>query len=77
MRQPTTPLCVFANTNHVDHRHFAMTELRVFLAILLSYATVEVDEECSTRPEFAIERMGLGVMHPRGDIDVILRKRKL
>lgn len=54
-----------------------MTELRLFLAILLTYATIEVDEGCTTRPEFAIERMGLGIMHPRGDMDVILRKRKL
>ena len=59
------------------HRHFALAELRVYLAILLTYASIEVDEECTTRPEFMWERMGLGVMHPRGDVDVIVRSRKL
>ena len=54
-----------------------MTELRVFLSILLTYATVDIDQACTTRPEFKFERMGLGVMHPKGDMDVVLRKRRL
>ncbi|TBU63815.1 cytochrome P450 [Dichomitus squalens] len=60
-----------------EGRHFAMTELRLFVAILLTYATLEVDEGCTTRPELSRERMGLGIMHANGDMDVILRKRKL
>ena len=54
-----------------------MTELRLFVAILLTYATLEIDEGCMTRPELTRERMGLGIMHANGDMDVILRKRKL
>ncbi|TFK94414.1 cytochrome P450 [Polyporus arcularius HHB13444] len=64
-------------TSMCEGRHFALAELRVFLAILLTYATIDIDEGCMTRPEFALERMGLGVMHPKGDMDVVLRKRRL
>ena len=49
----------------------------MFIAIFLTYATVDIDEECTARPEFVPERMGLGIMHPRGDLEVIVRKRKL
>ena len=49
----------------------------MFIAIFLTYATIEIDEGCMTRPEFVPERMGLGIMHPRGDLDVIVRKRQL
>ena len=69
-------LRVETNTPWPD-RHFAMTELRLFVAILLTYATLEIDEGCMTRPELTRERMGLGIMHANGDMDVILRKRKL
>nr|VWO96721.1 Putative lanosterol 14-alpha-demethylase (EC [Ganoderma boninense] len=58
-------------------RHMAMIELRLFIAILLTYGALEIDEGCTTRPEVLRERMGLGIMHPKGDMDVILRKRKL
>ena len=54
-----------------------MTELRMFIAIFLTYTTVEMDEGCLNSPEFLSERIGLGIMHPRGDMDVIVRKRKL
>ncbi|KAI0698393.1 cytochrome P450 [Cerioporus squamosus] len=64
-------------TSMCEGRHFAMTELRVFLTILLTYATIDIDEGCMTRPDFTLERMGLGVMHPKGDMDVVLRKRRL
>ncbi|KAI0756862.1 cytochrome P450 [Daedaleopsis nitida] len=60
-----------------EGRHFAMSELKLFLAILLTYATIEIDEGCTTRPKFMAERVGTGIIHPRGDMDVILRKRKL
>ncbi len=54
-----------------------MTEIKLFLAILLTFATFDLDEACTTRPDFTWERMGLGVMQPRGDMEVILRKRRL
>ncbi len=65
------------SSNHSVHRHMAMVELRLFIAILLTYASLEIDEGCTTRPEVVRERMGLGILHPKGDMDVILRKRKL
>ncbi|PIL31823.1 cytochrome P450 [Ganoderma sinense ZZ0214-1] len=57
--------------------HMAMIELRLFIAILLTYGSLEIDEGCTTRPEVLRGRMGLGIMHAKGDMDVILRKRKL
>ncbi|RPD82424.1 cytochrome P450 [Lentinus tigrinus ALCF2SS1-7] len=64
-------------TSMCEGRHFALTELRVFLSILLTYAIIDIDEGCMTRPTLTLERMGLGVMHPKGDMDVVLRKRRL
>ena len=77
-RQVIPPCChqlVLLTKN--THRHMAMIELRLFIAILLMYGSLEIDEGCMTRPEVVRERMGLGIVHPKGDIDVILRKRKL
>ena len=77
-RQVIPPCChqlVLLTKN--THRHMAMIELRLFIAILLMYGSLEIDEGCMTRPEVVRERMGLDIVHPKGDIDVILRKRKL
>ncbi|KAI0778320.1 cytochrome P450 [Trametes elegans] len=58
-------------------RHFAMAELKSFMAILLTYGVVEVDPTSSSCPEFAWERIGVGMLKPRGDMQVIIRKRQL
>lgn len=71
------PSCRVRFADHGTHRHMAMVELRLFIAVFLTYGSLEIDEGCTTHPEVVRERMGLGVMHPKGDIDVILRKRKL
>jgi len=46
------------------------------MIFLLTRYTLEVDPKSSERPTFVLERIGTGVMHPRGDIRVILRARK-
>ncbi|KAI0651986.1 cytochrome P450 [Trametes meyenii] len=60
-----------------EGRHFAMSELKTFIAMLLTYSTLELDPASTSRPEFAWERIGAGIMHPRGDVQVIVRKRQL
>ncbi|KAI9065865.1 cytochrome P450 [Trametes sanguinea] len=57
-------------------RHFAMAELKMFVAIMLTYATIEVDPSSSSRPSIKWERKQ-GIMQPRGDMKVIVRKRQL
>ena len=57
-------------------RHFAVRELRTFVVLLLMRYTLEIDPTCGERPTFMWERMGVGVMPPRGDLRVILHARK-
>lgn len=42
--------------------------------LLLMKYTIEVDPKSTERPVFM--GIGAGVMHPKGDIRVIIRKRK-
>jgi len=46
------------------------------MVFLLMQYTLEIDQKSTERPTFMVERMGAGVMHPRGDLRVILRARK-
>ena len=57
-------------------RHFAVRELKAFMAFLLMRYTLEVDPNFAERPTFVWERVGAGVMDPRGDLRVILHARK-
>ena len=57
-------------------RHFATKELKVFIVFLLMRYTLEIDQKSTERPTFMLERIGAGVMHPRGDLRVILHARK-
>ncbi|KAF8587442.1 cytochrome P450 [Ramaria rubella] len=57
-------------------RHFAMWELKIFLTLMMSYVTIELDPNSSARPKFFAERMGAGIMHPSGDLGVKISKRK-
>jgi len=57
-------------------RHFAKRELKGFMVFLLMRYTLEIDPKSTERPTFLWERMGAGVMHPVGDLSIILRARK-
>ena len=57
-------------------RHFATMELKAFIILLLMQYTLEIDPKSAERPTFKSERMGVGIMHPRGDLRVILHARK-
>jgi hypothetical protein len=57
-------------------RHFAQKEIKALIALLLMKFTIEADPKSTERPTFMEERMGVGVMHPRGDIRVIVRRRE-
>jgi len=75
-------VCVFTDfyaaavDNILLSRHFANGELKVFMVLLLMRYTLEIDPKSSERPTFMLERMGAGVMHPRGDLQIILRARE-
>ena len=57
-------------------RHFALKELKALVALLLMKYAIETDPKSSERPTPLAERMGVGVMHPKGDIRVIIRRRE-
>lgn len=57
-------------------RHFAMGELKTLVVLLLLYATIEIDPKSSERPTFNMERLGVGVFQPKGDLPVIIHRRK-
>ncbi|KAF9646393.1 cytochrome P450 [Thelephora ganbajun] len=59
-----------------EGRHFANRELKAFVVFLLMRYTVEIDSKSAERPTFISERVGAGVMHPRGDLRVIIHARK-
>ncbi|EMD31509.1 hypothetical protein CERSUDRAFT_119728 [Gelatoporia subvermispora B] len=59
-----------------EGRHFVIGELKTLVALILTYATVELADRSGVRPEFDWSRLGSGIMQPRGDIDVIVRKRE-
>ena len=66
----STSLTIFSQ------RHFAQKELKALLVLLLMKYTIEVDPKSAERPIFLEERMGVGLMHPKGDIRVIIRRRE-
>ncbi|EIN05202.1 cytochrome P450 [Punctularia strigosozonata HHB-11173 SS5] len=59
-----------------EGRHFALGEIKTYLTILLLSATFEVDSGSSARPVLLKERIGVGIMPPKGDLDVIVRRRE-
>ena len=56
-------------------RHFVMGELRILIALLLTYATVEVDPKKPDMPKMSRDRIGAGMMPPVGDLNVIIKRR--
>ena len=38
--------------------------------------TIEADPKSTERPVFSVERMGVGIMCPKGDMRVIIRRRQ-
>ena len=48
----------------------------MFVVFLLMQYILEIDPDSAERPTFKSERMGTGVMHPKGDLRVILRTRR-
>jgi len=59
-----------------EGRHFAQKEMKALIVLLLMKYTVELDPKSTERPTFVEERIGVGVMPPKGDIRVIIRRRE-
>ena len=69
------PICV-TDSFSFSRRHFAQKEVKALLVLLLMMYTIEADPRSTDRPVFMEERMGVGVMHPKGDIRIIIRRRE-
>ncbi|KAF8583180.1 cytochrome P450 [Ramaria rubella] len=59
-----------------EGRHFVMGELKIFLALMMTCVTIELNPNSNARPKFITERMGAGIMHPSGDFSIKISKRK-
>ncbi|KAF8587451.1 cytochrome P450 [Ramaria rubella] len=59
-----------------EGRHFVMGELKIFLALMMTCVTIELNPNSNARPKFITERMGAGIMHPSGDLSIKISKRK-
>ena len=57
-------------------RHFAQKEMKSLITLLLMKYSIEADPMSAERPSFLEGRMGVGAMHPKGDIRVIIRRRE-
>lgn len=75
VRTTTLPLH-FSLTSNDIRRHFALSELKILMIVLLTYATIEVDPLSSQRPSFDWGRFGFGMLSAKGDMRVIIKKRK-
>ncbi|KAK0500774.1 cytochrome P450 [Armillaria luteobubalina] len=60
-----------------EGRHFALSELKIMLTLLLTHATIEIDNEMGPQPtvELCMDRMGVGAMPPKGDLNIVIRPR--
>lgn len=54
-----------------------MGELKTLMTVLLMHATIEIDPSSSQRPSYDYNRSGFGIMPPKGDMRVIIKKRKV
>ena len=46
------------------------------MVFLLMRYSIEIDPKSAERPTFKLGRIGAGVMHPKGDLRIILHARK-
>ncbi|THH27197.1 hypothetical protein EUX98_g6991 [Antrodiella citrinella] len=58
-----------------EGRHFAQAEIKTFLVALLTLTRLEFDPEEATWPTPAMDRIGVGIIGPKGDLDVVVRSR--
>jgi hypothetical protein len=60
-------------------RHFAQQEIRIFVACLLLHFDISLDPSSSKYPSLKMDmsRIGLGVLHPKGDLNVLVKKRRI
>ncbi|KAJ7771931.1 cytochrome P450 [Mycena maculata] len=59
-----------------EGRHFAQSEIKTFTALLLTYCTLEV-AFTETWPEMRMDRLGVGIISPKGDVSVLVKQRNL
>ena len=55
-------------------RHFALGEIKAFLALMLTYASIEAAPETSW-PSLHKDKIGVGILDAVGDVNVVIRKR--
>ncbi|EMD31428.1 hypothetical protein CERSUDRAFT_109437 [Gelatoporia subvermispora B] len=60
-----------------EGRHFVMGELKILIALLLTYATIGIDPKKPEIPKMSRNRIGAGIMPPIGDLNVIIKRRQI
>lgn len=59
-----------------EGRHFALGELKIFIALLLSMANIELYPLSAERPRFNWPLLGTGVVPPIGNLSVCVTRRR-
>jgi hypothetical protein len=52
-----------------------MVEMRMFIVLLLSQVTIELDPKSDSCAQLDTARVGTGVCHAKGDFNVIVRRK--
>lgn len=52
-----------------------MNEMKSFIAILLTYATFDLSPDNPCQPELQMDRIGVGIMGSKGDLNVVIKRR--
>ncbi|KDR67461.1 hypothetical protein GALMADRAFT_258407 [Galerina marginata CBS 339.88] len=62
-----------------EGRHFAQQEIRIFIACLLLHFDIALHPSSLKHPplEMDMSRIGLGVLHPKGDLNIQINKRNI
>lgn len=58
-----------------EGRHFAQSEIRILVALLLTYCTLEPAPGTSW-PEMRMDRLGVGIISPKGDVNVLVKQKQ-
>jgi hypothetical protein len=58
-------------------RHLAQAQIRAFVALALTLMEIRLDEKSHMKVEMDMLRIGLGVLHAKGDVDIFASPRSL
>ncbi|KAF8813438.1 hypothetical protein BYT27DRAFT_7180960 [Phlegmacium glaucopus] len=58
-----------------EGRHFAQQEIHIFVTCLLLHFDISLNPSSSKHLKMDMSRIGLGVLHPKGDLIILVKER--